>query len=61
MMHVPIKFLALPVLMLGLITPVQAATSALWGTNGELWRATSRLPDFSFAGYHCPYQLSRTA
>lgn len=31
----------------------QAATSALWGTNGELWNAKSRLPDFSFAGYHC--------
>ncbi|HEX7652733.1 MAG TPA: glycosyl hydrolase family 28-related protein [Verrucomicrobiae bacterium] len=30
----------------------QAGTSALWGTNGELWSATSRLPDFSHAGYH---------
>ncbi|MCX7819230.1 MAG: glycoside hydrolase family 55 protein [Kiritimatiellae bacterium] len=25
--------------------------SRLWGASGELWRATSRLPDFSFAGY----------
>ena len=32
---------------------LQAATSDLWGTNGELWNASSRLPDFSFAGYHC--------
>ncbi|HSY20232.1 MAG TPA: glycosyl hydrolase family 28-related protein [Candidatus Acidoferrales bacterium] len=53
MMHGPIKFLALPVLMFGLISQAPAATSALWGTNGELWSASSRLPDFSFAGYHC--------
>lgn len=25
--------------------------SRLWGTNGELWSAAGRLPDFSFAGY----------
>lgn len=25
--------------------------SALWGTHGELWRPTGRLPDYSFAGY----------
>ncbi len=36
---------------LGISAP--AATSELWGTNGELWSATSRLPDFSHAGYHC--------
>lgn len=30
----------------------QAETSALWGTNGELWSPRSRLPDFSYAGYH---------
>jgi len=29
-----------------------AAVSGLWGTNGELWRADGRLPDFSYAGYH---------
>ncbi len=28
-------------------------TSALWGEQGEKWSAQSRLPDFSFAGYHC--------
>ncbi len=30
-----------------------AMTSDLWGTNGELWSASGRLPDFSHAGYHC--------
>lgn len=29
-----------------------AATSELWGQGGEKWSPTSRLPDFSFAGYH---------
>jgi len=52
-MHVPLKFLIFPVLLSGLITNVPAETSTLWGTNGELWNATSRLPDFSYAGYHC--------
>jgi len=28
------------------------STSELWGETGELWSAQSRLPDFSFAGYH---------
>lgn len=27
------------------------SVSKLWGENGELWSAESRLPDFSFAGY----------
>lgn len=26
--------------------------SALWGSQGELWANDSRLPDFSYAGYH---------
>ncbi len=26
--------------------------SGLWGRSGELWSPQSRLPDFSFAGYH---------
>ena len=30
-----------------------AETSELWGKNGEKWRPQSRLPDFSYAGYHC--------
>lgn len=29
-----------------------ARTSRLWGERGELWRPDSRLPDFSYAGYH---------
>ena len=28
-------------------------TSDLWGVSGEKWTPQSRLPDFSFAGYHC--------
>ena len=27
--------------------------SELWGKNGEKWTPQGRLPDFSFAGYHC--------
>ncbi|MCX6906896.1 MAG: hypothetical protein NTY01_02510 [Verrucomicrobia bacterium] len=27
-------------------------SSDLWGTAGEKWTPQSRLPDFSFAGYH---------
>ncbi|HEX6718765.1 MAG TPA: glycosyl hydrolase family 28-related protein, partial [Pyrinomonadaceae bacterium] len=27
-------------------------TSDLWGVNGERWNPRSRLPDFSYAGYH---------
>ena len=27
-------------------------TSKLWGNAGELWSPQSRLPDFSYAGYH---------
>ncbi|MGE0118019.1 MAG: glycosyl hydrolase family 28-related protein [Dongiaceae bacterium] len=29
-----------------------AVYSKLWGKNGEKWSPASRLPDFSFAGYH---------
>src|SRR5258706_5820513 len=29
-----------------------AQVSELWGRSGELWSPRSRLPDFSFAGYH---------
>ena len=31
---------------------MRAEISELWGTNGERWSASSRLPDFSYAGYH---------
>ena len=30
-----------------------AETSELWGKDGEKWSPTSRLPDYSYAGYHC--------
>jgi hypothetical protein len=32
--------------------PANTNTSDLWGVNGELWSPSSRLPDYSFAGYH---------
>jgi hypothetical protein len=32
--------------------PASGATSELWGTRGEKWKADGRLPDFSRAGYH---------
>jgi hypothetical protein len=39
-------------LSIGLLAnPLHAQTSALWGSAGELWSPSSRLPDFSFAGY----------
>ncbi len=38
--------------MLGSVAMGQSY-SELWGKNGERWTPTSRLPDFSFAGYHC--------
>ncbi|MEZ4224310.1 MAG: glycosyl hydrolase family 28-related protein [Polyangiaceae bacterium] len=38
---------------LWLLVPAAAGAqnSRLWGANGELWSPTSRLPDFSHAGY----------
>lgn len=37
----------------GVVTPAGAQLhSALWGADGERWTPESRLPDFSFAGYH---------
>ena len=41
----------------GLLAPprvsLAAENSGLWGRSGEQWTPQSRLPDFSFAGYHC--------
>ncbi len=37
--------------------------SKLWGRSGELWTPQSRLPDFSFAGYHrgeCPLPVRKS-
>lgn len=54
-----LRFLILSLAMLLLtLPPARAAEanngvhSALWGKAGELWSASGRLPDFSFAGYH---------
>jgi Pectate lyase superfamily protein/Bacterial TSP3 repeat len=53
------RTLGAAVLALGLLTaPSRVVTaqtgshSALWGQQGEAWTPSSRLPDFSFAGYH---------
>lgn len=40
--HLPCAIAAVP----------QSRYSELWGRNGELWSPQSRLPDFSYAGYH---------
>src|SRR6476620_661554 len=40
------------VLLAAVTAPVTAQKSELWGVNGERWNPRSRLPDFSFAGYH---------
>lgn len=43
-----------PRIILLLVVPVAvfAEQSELWGEKGERWSPSSRLPDFSFAGYH---------
>jgi len=40
-------------ILLVLAASARADVSELWGRAGERWSPTSRLPDFSFAGYHC--------
>ena len=40
------------VLLVGLTATSSAQTSDLWGVNGERWSPRSRLPDFSYVGYH---------
>ncbi|XHR30035.1 MAG: glycosyl hydrolase family 28-related protein [Chthoniobacteraceae bacterium] len=42
----------LPLLAAFAASSFAAETSALWGKHGEAWTPTSRLPDFSHAGYH---------
>ncbi|MBI5801265.1 MAG: hypothetical protein HZA92_11175 [Verrucomicrobia bacterium] len=39
-------------LLLSAVVGRAAEHSALWGERGEKWKSQSRLPDFSFAGYH---------
>ena len=50
-MQFPARFLF--ALLFAFAIQSRAEVSELWGTNGELWSAGSRLPDFSYAGYHC--------
>jgi hypothetical protein len=45
--------IAAGLLLAGTRALTAAQYSALWGENGEKWTPQSRLPDFSFAGYHC--------
>ena len=40
---------------------VAAEYSSLWGRQGEPWTTQSRLPDFSYAGYHNGEQPLPTA
>ena len=46
-------FLRFAGLLVLLTFAAHAETSDLWGANGERWTPQSRLPDFSYAGYHC--------
>jgi hypothetical protein len=39
-------------LLAGSIAAAAPVTSALWGEHGERWQPGSRLPDYSYAGYH---------
>ena len=43
----------LAITLLAVCSKLSAETSDLWGELGEKWSPSSRLPDFSFAGYHC--------
>ncbi len=46
--------LVFPLLVLASVAlSAEPVNSQLWGENGEKWTPESRLPDFSFAGYHC--------
>jgi hypothetical protein len=47
------SFIAASVLACTATSVSAAQSSQLWGEQGEKWTPRSRLPDFSFAGYHC--------
>ncbi len=51
--HLAMVFTALLMLAVIAKTPAHAGESALWGRDGEAWSPQSRLPDYSWAGYHC--------
>ena len=46
------KRLSIFFLLASLTATAPGQTSDLWGVNGERWSPQSRLPDFSYAGYH---------
>jgi len=50
--HLRAKELLPLVLLVALAATTAAQTSDLWGVSGERWNPRSRLPDFSYAGYH---------
>src|SRR5689334_15100124 len=50
-MNVRLNGLTCLVALLVAATAASAEAPALWGTAGEAWLATGRLPDFRFAGY----------
>ncbi|MDB5318897.1 MAG: hypothetical protein JWN40_528, partial [Phycisphaerales bacterium] len=52
-MRLHLRSLTIAIILACTAHRVSAQTpSALWGKSGESWTPTSRLPDFSFAGYH---------
>ena len=55
-MQIHRRYALIPLLLLAAIllpTETGAGTpSRLWGSDGSAWTPASRLPDFSFAGYH---------
>ncbi len=53
MTTVTISLVLLGIIVMGTFASrVCAGTSELWGVDGELGSPTSRLPDYSYAGYH---------
>ncbi len=52
MMMIHFAFLANLLVGTALAADPQSTHSQLWGAHGERWTAESRLPDFSYAGYH---------
>ena len=47
-----IKSLCCVLLFSGSVSAATSHYSKLWGRSGERWNPQSRLPDFSYAGYH---------
>lgn len=51
-MFSPVNRIGTLVFLVTLSATVSAQTSDLWGMSGERWNVRTRLPDFSYAGYH---------